>query len=185
MSKQEDLRQLLRAHAVKRGRFELASGRTSSYLVDVKAVSLTARGHALLGRILYELLPCDPFPKAVAGVELGGCSLASAVASESWGSSHPVDAVYVRKEPKRYGTGRYVEGGNMVRLSSKIPVVLFEDVVTTGYSAVCAATRLEYEGFEVVGVKAVVDRLEGAREEIEGNHGYPFASLFTPSDLGL
>jgi orotate phosphoribosyltransferase len=117
---------------------------------------------------------------AVAGVELGGCPLASAVALASFQRGTPLDAIYVRKDAKTHGTRRQIEGGT--RLPSGAAVALLEDVVTTGGSTLAAATKLREAGFALAGVIALVDRMEGGRQAIE-SAGLSFQALYTRSDF--
>ena len=106
---------------------------------------------------------------------MGGCPLASAVASLSWRNGPPLDAVYVRKSGKDHGTKKLLEGAD--HLSKGARLVLLEDTVTTGGSTLRAVEKLRESGFEVAGVVSVVDRLEGGAEAIKAQ-GVPFESLY-------
>ncbi len=178
--------ELLRTRSFERKRVILASGRESDFFIDCKQAVLSAEGHALAGEVMLEALaelpPCD----AVAGVELGGCPLASAVALTSFLRGAPLDAVYVRKDAKNHGSKRLLEGNT--RLAAGARIVLLEDVVTTGGSTLKAAAKLRDAGYEVGGVVALVDRLEGGREAIEsgeaaGGRGMPLVALYTRADF--
>jgi orotate phosphoribosyltransferase len=172
--------ELLRTRAFERKRVVLASGRESDFFIDCKQAVLSAEGHALVGEEMLAALgalgPCA----AVAGVELGGCPLASAVAMTSFQRGAPLDAVYVRKDAKDHGTARTLEGN--ARLPKAAPVALLEDVVTTGASTLKAASKLRDAGYRVVGVLALVDRLEGGRQAIEAG-GLRLDTLFTRDDF--
>jgi orotate phosphoribosyltransferase len=174
------LLELLRERAFERKRVVLASGRESDFFIDCKQAVLTAEGHVLAGAAMLDALsvlgPCV----AVAGVELGGCPLASAVAMTSHARGAPLDAVYVRKDAKDHGSRRQLEGSS--RLPAGARIVLLEDVVTTGGSTLKAAAKLREAGFEVAGVVALVDRLEGGREAIEAD-GVKLVALFTRDDF--
>jgi orotate phosphoribosyltransferase len=164
------LLELLRARAFQRKRVVLASGRESDFFIDCKQAVLTAEGHALVGQAMLDVL--DPAGAlgacvAVAGVELGGCPLASAVALTSYPRGAPLDAVYVRKDAKDHGSRRLLEGDT--RLLPGARIALLEDVVTTGGSTLKAAAKLRDAGYRVAGVIALVDRLEGGREAIEAD----------------
>ena len=175
------LLELLRTLSFARRKVVLASGRESDFFIDCKQAVLTAEGHALVGELLLDALARLPVPAvAVAGVELGGCPLASAVAMKSLEAGAPLDAIYVRKEAKSHGSKRLTEGGT--RLARGSSVALVEDVVTTGGSTLAAAEKLRETGFAVAGVIALVDRLEGGRQAIEGA-GLFFESLFTRTDF--
>ena len=157
----------------------LASGKTSDFFIDCKQTVLTAEGHALVGQLMLEAI-ADERIDAVAGVELGGCPLASAVALTSSLRKNPLDAIYVRKEAKDHGSQRLVEGGT--RLQQGARIALLEDVVTTGGSTLKAAEKLAQSGFVVARVVALVDRLEGGREAIEAA-GFSFSSLYSRNDF--
>ncbi|HEY8041617.1 MAG TPA: orotate phosphoribosyltransferase [Polyangiaceae bacterium] len=175
-----ELLELLRARAFERRRVVLASGKESDFFIDCKQAVLTAAGHVLVGDAMLGALAELPSCVAVAGVELGGCPLASAVALTSFQRGAPIDAVYVRKDAKDHGSRRLLEGST--RLPPGAPIALLEDVVTTGGSTLKAAAKLRDAGYEVVGVVALVDRLEGGREAIEAG-GLRLVSLFTRDDF--
>ena len=174
------LLQLLRDRSFARKKVVLASGKESDFFIDCKQTVLTAEGHALTGALLFDALSKLPRHDAVAGVELGGCPLASAVALISFQRGGSLDAVYVRKDAKDHGSKRLLEGNERLAPGAKIAIV--EDVVTTGGSTLKAAAKLRDAGYEVVGVAAVVDRLEGGREAIEAEK-LPLIALFTRRDF--
>jgi orotate phosphoribosyltransferase len=174
------LLELCRTRAFERKRVVLASGKESDFFIDCKQAVLGAEGHALVGDVMLDALASLPPCTAVAGVELGGCPLASAVALTSFQRGTPLDAVYVRKEAKDHGSRRLIEGD--AHFSPGTHIALLEDVVTTGGSTIKAAARLRDAGHRVVGVVALVDRLEGGRETIEG-YGLPLVAIFTRDDF--
>jgi len=175
------LLELLRTRSYKAGTVRLASGRESDFFVDVKQTALLAEGHALLGaRLLESILARHAPVAAVAGVVLGGCPLASAVASASFAQHSPIDAIYVRKGAKDHGTRKLVEGADALPRGAR--VVMVEDVVTTGGSTLAAHEVLRDAGLEVVGVLAVVDRLEGGGDAIRASN-LAFSALFTRDDI--
>jgi orotate phosphoribosyltransferase len=172
--------ELLKTRSVKTGDFTLASGKKSDLFIDCKQTILTAEGHALTGALMFEALEQLPRCEAVGGVELGGCPLASAVSLVSFQQGRPLPALYVRKAQKDHGTGKLVEGDLSIRAG--MPVVLLEDVITTGGSSLRAVSALTQAGVSVVGIVALVDRLEGGREAIEAA-GLPLVTLATRRDF--
>ena len=175
------LLRLLRERAHRAGEVRLSSGRRSTFFIDCKRVVLMAEGHALVGEALRrELAALDPAPSAVAGVELGGCPLASAVACCSAGTERPYDAVYVRKKAKEHGSRRELEGADHLPPGAR--VVVLEDVVTTGASTLRAIERLRAHGLDVVHVAALVDREEGGAAAIRGA-GVTFSALYSRADF--
>lgn len=179
-SARERLVELLRERSFERKRVRLASGRESDFFIDCKQAVLTAEGHALVGDLMFGALDGLPRCEAVAGVELGGCPLASAVSLTSFLRGRPLPALYVRKEVKDHGSRRLVEGDRAIEKGT--PVVILEDVITTGGSTLKAVEKLRLAGAEVVGVVALVDRLEGGAEAIRGA-GLPVVSICTRRDF--
>jgi orotate phosphoribosyltransferase len=173
------LLELLRTQSFAKKRVVLASGRESDFFIDCKQTVLSAEGHALVGEILREAVTAFQ-PDAVAGVELGGCPLASAVSLTSFLRGASLDALYVRKDAKDHGSRRDIEGNT--RLARGARVALVEDVITTGGSTLKAAAKLREAGYVVAGVAAVVDRLEGGREALEAS-GVPLVAVFTRRDF--
>jgi orotate phosphoribosyltransferase len=171
---------ILRDRSFERKRVILASGRESDFFIDCKQSVLTAEGHARVGELMFDALAQLPACEAVAGVELGGCPLASAVSLVSFQRNKPLPALYVRKEVKDHGSRRLVEGDKALR--PDLPVVILEDVVTTGGSTLKAVDKLKLAGARVVGVVALVDRLEGGAEAITAA-GLPLVSLYTRRDF--
>jgi orotate phosphoribosyltransferase len=179
-AKRARLIQLLAERSFERRRVTLASGRESDFFIDCKQTMLTAEGHALIGELMFDLLAQLPACEAVGGVELGGCPLASAVSLVSFQRGRPLNALYVRKAKKDHGTTKLVEGDKSLKPGLK--VALLEDVVTTGGSSLKAVESLKEAGAHVVGIVALVDRLEGGAETIRAA-GLPLVTLATRADF--
>ena len=105
------------------------------------------------------MLPEDT--QAVAGLTLGADPLVSAVSVVSAYHDRPIPALIIRKEPKGHGTKAYLEGPTLAKGSK---VVVLEDVVTTGRSAMLAVERLQAAGYQVEQIMALVDRKQGGKE---------------------
>ena len=181
MTDRESLRRLLLERSVKQGSFVLASGQQSSYYIDCRLATMSAEGLALIGRMGWEAIGRMGWrPTAIGGLTMGADPVAYAIAAASFGSTAPVDAFSVRKEPKDHGTGRLIEGN----LSPGAAVVVVEDVITSGGSAMKALAAVEGAGGRVLGVLAVVDREEGGKTILE-TAGHRVVTLMTASDLGL
>lgn len=172
---------LLRELSFERRKVILASGKESDFYVDCKRTALTAEGHVLVGRLLFDRIRAvKPLVRGAGGLTLGADPLASAVAYTSFLEGEPVDAFIVRKEPKGHGTGQWIEGRKTIPEGSRVAVL--EDVITTGGSAIKAIERCRQEGLVVAGCFALVDRAEGGREAIEAL-GVPVDALFTRRDF--
>ncbi len=165
---------------VLRGSFVLRSGQTSSYYVDKYLFStrpevLRPLGELFARRIAEVEAQTGGRVARLAGAELGGIPLVT-VASLATG----LPSLFVRNAKKDYGTAKQLEGA----LNPGDRVVFVEDVATTGGQALEAVKVLQGLGAEVVAVIATIDRLQGARENVEGA-GIRFEALFTKRDLGI
>ncbi len=175
----ERLIDLLRERSVRRGDFVLASGARSSFYVDCRSTTNLAEGQFLIGQLGWELLKSSGLhPEAVGGLTMGADPFAYAIAYTSWLAGEPIDAFSVRKQPKQHGTGRRIEGA----FAEGTRVVVVEDVITSGASALEACAAVRAEGGEVMGVMALLDREGGGRALIE-EAGYRVFSLFRISEL--
>lgn len=178
---QDSLIRLLLERSVKRGDFVLASGRRSSYYVDARLTTMSAEGLDLIGRLgLAAIRGAGWTPTAIGGLTMGTDPVSYAVALASLREPPTLQAFTVRKEAKGHGTRRRIEGN----FTPGAAVVVTEDVITSGGSALQAIRAVEEEGGTVLGILAVVDREEGGRAAIEAA-GYPVVALATASSLGL
>ena len=175
----QTLRELLRARSLRTGEFVLASGASSSYYIDARLTTMSGSGQLLIGRrALAEIDERGWAPDAVGGLTLGADPVAYAIAHAAAAAGRTIDAFTVRKEVKEHGTGRLIEGN--LRAGSR--VLIAEDVITSGESALRAVRAVEDAGARVIGVLSVVDREEGGRARIE-TAGHPVVALFTASEL--
>ncbi len=159
--------------ALLRGEFTLRSGRKSNFYLDKYLFETQPDILQALGKAFAAMLP--PETDRLAGPELGAVALAAAAAMHA---NKPF--VLVRNSKKGYGSGKLVEG--IIKPGDK--VVIVEDILTTGGQIVEAAKTLEGAGATVIKMLGTIDRLEGARENIEAA-GYSYESLFTIRDLGI
>ena len=153
------------------GDFVLSSGRRSRYYLDKYLFETQPGILRRVGRQLGQLVPAGT--QRLAAPELGAVLLGAAVSLEL-----DLPLVLVRKEAKQYGTQRGIEGV----LDAGDRVTVIEDVLTTGGEAVRAIEKVRAAGATVVGVVAVLDREEGAAEQLQ-RLGVPLAPLFRKSDL--
>lgn len=181
MSDLEALQRLLLARSVRHGDFVLASGQRSSYYIDCRLSTMSAEGMILIGRLgLQAIRDSGWIPSAIGGLTMGADPVSYAIAAASFGSPPAIDAFSVRKEAKSHGTGRLIEGN----FTPGAPVVVVEDVITSGGSARRAIDAVESAGGTVLGVLAVVDREQGGREALAAE-GRSVVCLTTASSLGL
>jgi orotate phosphoribosyltransferase len=163
--------------AYKEGDFVLSSGQRSSYYINGKQVSLHPLGALAIGRLILSMLPLDT--QAVAGLTLGADPIVSAVSVVSAYENRPIPALIIRKEPKGHGTRAYIEGPT---LPEGAKVVVLEDVVTTGQSAMKAVERLTEAGYIVEQIISLIDRQQGGGE-LYHKAGLKFQSVFSIEEL--
>ncbi len=175
----ERLAQILRAESIKKGDFVLASGRRSSYYMDCRRTTLHPEGALLVGTLVLAAIDRRGWQAgAVGGLTLGADPIATAAAIVSFQQGRPLRAFLVRKQAKDHGTAQQIEG----LPPEGTPVVLVEDVITSGGSTLVARDACVAAGLRPQGVVVVVDREEGGRAALEAA-GLPVEALFTAAEL--
>lgn len=173
MAERARLIALLKERSLAFGDFVLASGARSSYYVDARRTTMHAEGQALVGPLGYRLIrDAGLSPDSVGGLTMGADPVSYAIAHASWLAGDPINAFSVRKQAKGHGRGRRIEGC----FEAGQKVVIIEDSITSGGSALEACAAVEAEGGVVIGVLAIVDRESGGRAAIEAA-GYPLLTL--------
>ena len=179
MDDRESLKALLLERSVRLGDFTLSSGAKSAYYVDARRTTMTAEGQRLTGKIAYDLIDEAGWDVThVGGLTLGADPVTYAIAHHSTSRDRVLDGFTVRKEAKGHGTGRQIEGG----LPTDARVVIVEDAVTSGASALRAIDAVREHGATIVGVICLVDREEGGREKLD-ELGIPLLAAFTGPEL--
>jgi len=149
------------------GTFVLRSGRTADHYFDKYRFESDP---ALLAEIVAAMAPLVPEgTEGLAGLELGGVPLATMLSSVTG-----LPAFFVRKQPKKYGTERICEGGEVAGRT----LLIIEDVVTTGGQMVLSAQDLRAQGAIVEHAVCVIDR-EGGGADVVAAEGIALHALFT------
>ena len=172
----ERLAELVKELAVVHGKVTLSSGKEADYYVDLRRATLHHEASPLIGALLRELTADLEFD-AVGGLTLGADPVATSIMHAE---GRPIDAFVVRKEAKKHGMQRRIEGPDIVGRR----VLVVEDTTTTGNSPLTAVAALREAGAEVVGVATVVDRATGA-EQVLRDAGLEYRYLLGLEDLGL
>lgn len=177
--RREALLDLLATRSTRKGNFILSSGKSSNLYIDARLTTMSPEGLVLIGE-LGEAAIAREFGRvdAVGGLTLGADPIAYAIAFHSAASSSPIRSFTVRKEAKAHGTAKLVEGP--FRRGDR--VVVIEDVITTGGSALRAVEALRAAEARILGVLALVDREEGGRIALE-SEGLHVVSLTTASEI--
>ena len=173
----DELLELLKKDAYKKGEYTLSSGKKSEHYVNCKPVTLSGRGLTLASLLMLQEVKTS----YVAGLTLGADPLVSGVSLVSALDSRLVNGLIVRKEAKGHGTQAWIEG--LLPPEGTIITVL-EDVITTGGSAIKAVEKLRDAGYVVNTVVSIVDR----QEDDEANAamkllGLELKSLFTLDEI--
>ncbi|ENN96390.1 orotate phosphoribosyltransferase [Methanocaldococcus villosus KIN24-T80] len=167
--KEELIRLLKSEGCIKFGDFILSSGKRSNYYVDIKKAISNPKILKIIGKMIAEKIEDEK----VAGIELGSVPIATAV---SLYAEKPL--IIIRKKPKDYGTKSKIEG----HVEKGDKVVIVEDVTTTGNSVLKAVKELRNAGAIVEKVFVVVDRNEGAKENLK-KEGVELIPLITVEEL--
>ncbi len=183
MSARNELQTILKAKSIRTGDFTLASGKKSDFYVDCRVTTMDCRGAILVGEVGYAAVAkkmdaLDTQPVAIGGMTMGADPISLAIAMESSRQGKSLQMFSVRKEAKKYGTGKRVEGN----FQKGDTIILVEDTATTGGSTLKAMDAIEAEGGKVAFVLILVDRQEGAKEVIE-ERGVEVLSIYEKKEL--
>ena len=197
----EQLLQILAEKSFRLGEFKLASGLTSDYYIDCRATTLDAEGCRLTGRVIFdEIAERGWRPKAIGGLTLGADPIVASVAVLSaqrlrgrgadvgslQGARDYIHGFLVRKEEKAHGTGQRIEGFR----EKGAPVIIVDDVCTTGASTLQAIEAAKQAGFEIIAVMCLVEREDAQHEGMTGRARVekaaapaPFVAIFTAAQI--
>jgi orotate phosphoribosyltransferase len=175
--KKRQLRDIIRRRSLLRNRdFTLSSGRSSNFFFDMKRTMFDPQAAPLIADLLFDRIKSERVD-CIGGLETGAIPIVALLCARSW-PEKPLKGFFVRKETKGHGTDQQIDG----LLDEGARVVVFEDVTTTGASAMQAVAAAQAQGCTIVKAISVVDRLEGAAENFR-KAGIEFDSLFTWRDF--
>lgn len=178
----EELRKSIKDKALKinaDGEFTLASGDKSNFFFDMKMVSMDPQGSNQIADALLEILKNED-TDFIGGLESGAIPIISTVCMKSWLNENPIYGFFVRKSQKQRGTKKFIEGN----LEENSKVILIDDVTTRGGSVLKAVEKVRELNCKVDKVITVVDRLAGAKENLQNNN-IELIALFTKDDFGV
>jgi orotate phosphoribosyltransferase len=180
-SEKSRLLEILKELSYEKRHIVLRCGRESDFYIDCRQAALNAEGAFLCGRVLYQHYKSLGIKvKGIGGPTLGADPLVTAFAIASHEASDPVSAFIIRKESKTHGTREMIEGRKNFRAGD--PVLIIEDVLTTGESAIRSFKIAKDQGLDPVHIIVLVDREEGGRENLE-KEGIPVSSIYTQRDF--
>jgi orotate phosphoribosyltransferase len=156
----------------------LSSNRKSHFYYDIKSIVSDPEGAALIGELmLTEILNIEPKTRSVGGLELGAIAIATTIAysSNQLESKNRISSFFVRKSAKTYGLEKMIEG------IVKEPVIIVDDVITTGKSVLDAIYALRNQEIYKINIMSVIDR--EAKENLLDENNIKFHSLFKHSEF--
>lgn len=176
----ERLLHLLAERALFFGDFTLASGKKSDHYFDCRKITRSPEGLFLIGHVFYDtIMTIDPETNGIGGMTMGADPICDAVSVVSFINNKPIETVIVRKEEKTHGMSKDLVG-NIDKIS-KIAIV--DDVFTTGGSTLKAIDVIEkYPNVSIIGAIALVNREEGAKENLAAR-GIKASAIFTKSEI--
>jgi orotate phosphoribosyltransferase len=171
------LLQIIRKKSLLKGKFKLASGATSDYYLDMKPTTFDPEGANLIADIVHSMLSSDHDVEAIGGLEVGSVPIVIGVSMRSW-PKRPITGFVVRKEKKGHGTDKLIDAN----FRPNSTVALFEDVTTTGDSVMQAVRAVRQQGATVKKIITIVDRLEGAVNNLK-REGIELEAVFKAPEL--
>ena len=161
--------------------YTLTTGRQSAFYFDCKKAMLDGKCLSLIaGEFLEEAGRLPRFPQAIGGLTMGADFIVAAVIQRAFETGKPlVSGSIVRKEQKQHGAGNRIEN----ELPQGTPIMVVDDVVTTGSSTVAACDAFIAAGYDIVGIVALVDRETGGCETLARKYGCPVSAILRKRDF--
>ena len=178
----EELRSLVDEKCLTVGRsYTLTTGSRSAFYFDCKKVMLDGKCLSLIADAFLEEAGRLPrFPQAIGGLTMGADFIVAAVIQRAFETGKPLlSGSIVRKEQKRHGAGNKIEN----ELAQGTPIMVVDDVVTTGSSTETACDAFIAAGYDVVGIVALVDRESGGCETLARKYDCPVGAVFRKRDF--
>jgi orotate phosphoribosyltransferase len=172
------LAQFMAKYAYREGRFTLSSGAVSDFYLDAKKVSYLPAGARMVGDQVLAIVR-EFGAEAVGGLTMGADAIVMSAVWASIDTPDPIPGFVVRKEPKKHGLQKWIEG---VDPAGK-RVAIVDDVITSGKSVLEAVKQAKAGGAEVVVVIGLVDREQGGAETIMREANVAFRALCSISDI--
>ena len=178
----EELRSLVDEKCLTVGRsYTLTTGRQSEFYFDCKKAMLDGRCLGLIAdAFLDEAAKLSRYPKAIGGLTMGADFIVAAVIQRAFETGKPlISGSIVRKAQKKHGAGNKIEN----ELPQGTPIMVVDDVVTTGSSTVTACDAFLAAGYEIVGIVALVDRESGGCESLALTYNCPVSAVLRRRDF--
>ncbi len=171
------LLEIIKRKSIRKGTFKLASGGTSDYYLDMRPTTFDPEGANLVADLVYSMLGDEHDVEAIGGLELGAVPIVIGVCMRSF-AQRPIAGFVVRKEKKGHGTDQQIDGN----FRPNSTVILLEDVTTKGGSVMQAVRAVRRQGATVKKIITIVDRLEGAAENLK-QEGIALEAVYSAPEL--
>jgi orotate phosphoribosyltransferase len=178
--KREQLREIIQNDGISFREVTLSSNTKSNFYYDIKSVVNTAPGVVLIGELMLDMILKEfPGTKSVGGLEAGAIPVSTAIVyyGNQLAEDHKLYGFFVRKETKKHGLEKKIEG------NPKTPMVVVDDVVTTGQSVIDAVDALRVAGYSPSGIISVIDREDDRKREELNSGVLKYRSLFKHSEF--
>ena len=178
----EELRLLVDEKCLTVGRsYTLTTGSRSAFYFDCKKAMLDGKCLSLIADAFLEEAGRLPrLPRAIGGLTMGADFIVAAVIQRAFETGKSlVSGSIVRKEQKMHGAGNKIEN----ELAAGTPIMVVDDVVTTGASTEAACDAFIAAGYDIVGIVALVDRESGGCETLARRYDCPVGAIFRKSDF--
>ncbi len=177
--RQELLRIISEKSLIRNRDIKLASGVSSRFYFDMKNTAFDPKGSHLIANLVLDALVGDKVD-AIGGLEIGAVPIVACTAQRSHQIGRPIPGFLVRKHAKDHGTKQLIEPS----LRGTETVVILDDVTTSGGSVLQAVEAVRGAGCTVTKVITVVDRQEGAVENL-ADHGLTLVPILTADGFDL
>ncbi len=179
-ARKEKLRNFMNRNCLLSGHFTLSAGTTTNFYFDCKRATLNGEMLAIISDLLIdEMRSLTSEAVAISGLTLGADPLICGVIVRAHERNLGINGCIVRKEPKKYGSQNHIEND----IGKGTPVVVVDDVITTGSATAKACDCLIEAGYKISGILAVVDRLAGGAQTLGRKYGCGVNALFTIDDF--
>jgi orotate phosphoribosyltransferase len=178
--KREQLKGIIQNDGIIFREVTLSSNTKSDFYYDIKTVVNTAPGVVLIGELVLNMIVKEfPGTESVGGLESGAIPVSTAIVyyGNQLAEGHKLSGFFVRKQAKKYGLEKMIEG------KPKTPMVVVDDVVTTGQSVIDAVDALREAGYSPSGIISVIDREDDRKREELKSGVLKYRSLFKHSEF--
>jgi orotate phosphoribosyltransferase len=180
LTARDQLKEFIKQNGIEFRHVKLSSNKETDYYYDIKKVASLPKGIHLLSRLLLEEIVKHYRPKSIGGLEIGSIPLTTGIVLQSIMNGKyrkGLSQFVIRKNPKTHGLEKKIEG------APEEPIVIVDDVVTSGQSVMDAINAMRKDGYSVQGVVCVVDREEEGTVNVLKQNKIKYYPLFNHTEF--